>query len=368
MRGNSSKVQGVIDNFAASIVRLAPDAQLYFETPNGVEVPSTRRGRRYWVVSRGLCRFFKVPLLADAPRARQLDALSLEIKRLSPFEETGSHFHLGPNFASVWLWDLHGTRAAGQAIGIDVERLRILPEPALLANAENEVRLIETLDGVEAQCWVDGCLAASRWWPDPPDSRAWVLFQRGASVGPERLATTVPGAQHPGWLRRPWTKTRNTRSFYPSQLDLRLVAAGVAAFFLIGYVYEGAKWWRATSDLRALAGEITMRSNAIEPVLDARTQALDNLAAIRVLHGLDRFPGQLALMARVAEVLPQNQARLTAWTYDRGQLNLDIASSQPLDVVKLVRTLESIDHFKAVAAERTGSGNTLRLHVTVEPL
>jgi hypothetical protein len=361
-------VQGVIDNFTASIARLAPGTQLYFETPSGVEVPPTRHGRRYWIVSRGLCRFFKVPLLAEAPRARQLDALALEVKRLSPFEETGSHFHLGPKFASVWLWNQRATRAAGQAVGVDVERLRILPEPALLASAENEVRLIETLDGVEAQRWEDGCLAASRWWPAPPDPRNWVLFQRGASVSPERLATTVPGAQHPGWLRRPWTQTRSARSFHPTQVDLRLVAAGLAAFFLIGYAYESAKWWRATNDLRGLAGEIAIHSNAIEPIFGARTQALDNLAAIRVLRELDRFPGQLALMARVAEVLPQNEARLTAWTYDRGQLDLDIASSQPLDVVKLVRTLESIDHFKAVAAERTGSGNTLRLHVTVEPL
>ena len=361
-------MQGVIDNLSASIARLTPGVQLYFETPNGVEMPPTRRGRRYWIVSRALCRFFKVGLLADAPRARQLDALSLEIKRLSPFEETGSHFHLGASFASVWLWDQRATRAAGQAVGIDIERLRILPEPALLAQAEDEVRLIETLDGVEAQCWVDGCLAASRWWPVLPDARAWVLFQRGASVSPERLATTVPSALRPGWLHRPWTKTRSSRSFHPTQVDLRLVAAGLAAFFLIAYAYEGAKWWRSTSDLGGLAGEIATRSNAIEPVLDARTQALGNLAAIRVLRGLDRFPGQLALMARVAEVLPQNQARLTAWTYDRGQLDLDISSSQPLDVVKLVRTLESIDHFKSVAAERTGSGNTLRLHVTVEPL
>ena len=41
---------------------------------------------------------------------------------------------------------------------------------------------------------------------------------------------------------------------------------------------------------------------------------------------------------------------------------------QPLDVVKLVRSLESVERFKAVAAERTGSHNDLRLHITIDPL
>ena len=73
-------------------------------------------------------------------------------------------------------------------------------------------------------------------------------------------------------------------------------------------------------------------------------------------------------MARVTEVLPPGKTRFTAWIYDRGQLELGIASDRPLDVVKLVRSLEGIEHFKGVAAERTGADNSLRLHVTLDPL
>ena len=68
------------------------------------------------------------------------------------------------------------------------------------------------------------------------------------------------------------------------------------------------------------------------------------------------------------KLLPTDHAHLTAWIFDRGQLELDIASDRPLDVAGLVRSLENLDHFKSVAAERTGTDNSLRLRVTIEPL
>jgi len=153
-----------------------------------------------------------------------------------------------------------------------------------------------------------------------------------------------------------------------ARVDIRLVAAAVAAAAMILYGYQGAQWLRVAREVAGVSDEIARRSQAIEPLLEARTRALDSQSAIRLLHDLDRFPTQLALMARVAEVLPPERTRLTAWVYDRGQLELGIAADQPLDVVKLVRSLEGIDHFKSVAAERTGAGNSLRLRVTLDPL
>ena len=137
---------------------------------------------------------------------------------------------------------------------------------------------------------------------------------------------------------------------------------------MIGYGYQAAQWLRVDRDVVRLTDEIAQRSQAVEPLLEARTRALNNQSAIGVLHELDRFPSQLALMARVTEVLPSDRTRFTAWVYDRGQLELGIAADRPLDVVKLVRALEGLDHFKSVAAERTGTDNSLRLHVTLDPL
>ena len=356
-----------VQNLAALTARLSPAPRLYFETARGVEEPPPGRGRRYWVVSRGLCRFFNVPLLPGAPRGRQSDALALEIKRLSPFEETASHFHLGADFAGVWLWDQRMTHAAVAAVGTEVSRLRVVPEPAMLPPADDGVRLVETLDGFEGQSWEAGSLVASRWWPALPDDRAWVMFQRGAALLPLQLSAAAPPPLRLPWLPRPWTTTRRPGSFDLAQADLRLVAAALAAMIMIAYGYQGAQWLRVAANVAELTDDIDRRSKAIEPLLEARTQALDNQAAIRVMHDLDRFPSQLAVMARVTELLPPDQTRLASWLFDRGQLELDIAAEQPLDVVKLVRSLEGVEHFKSVAAERTGTNNSLRLRVTLSP-
>ena len=359
-------------NFLPSMARLSPAPRRYLQTLNGVELPppgGRGRGRGgYWIVSRGLCRFYLLPLLPGAPRARQIEAHSLEIKRLSPFVETGSHLHLDALSVGVWLWDQQATRAAAMAVDVDVARLPVVPEPAMYPPGDDGVRLIETLDGVEGQYWVAGRLLASRWWREPPSERNWVLFQRGAGVPAERLVVNPPPPLHLPWLPRPWTTTRWPLSFNPARADLRLTAASIAAAMLVAYAYQGVQWARVSSDLASISGEVETRSRAIEPLLAARTQALDGQTAIRALQALDRFPGQLSLMARIAQLLPAGQTRLTEWIYDRGQLELGIAADRPLDVVALVRSLEGLDHFKSVAAERTGTNNSLRLRVTLDPL
>ncbi len=362
------KLPSSVDEIAALAARLSPAPRLYFETTAGVEEPPPGRGRGYWIVARGLCRFFRMPLLAGSPLGRQLDALALEVRRLSPFAETGSHLDLGRDFAAIWVWDQGATRAAAAAIGVDTARLRVMPEPAMQPPGGDGLRLIETLDGVEGQRWTAGHLVASRWWREPPDERAWLMFQRGAGLAPDAHNGTAPEPARLSWLARPWTTTRRTAAFDLARLDLRLVAAAFVAAALLLYGYQGAQWLRLARDTAGVSDEIARRSAAIEPLLEARTRALDDQSAIRALRQFDRFPSQLALMARVTEILPGERTRLVSWVYDRGQLELGIAADQPLDVVKLVRSLERLDHFKSVAAERTGTDNSLRLHVTLDPL
>jgi hypothetical protein len=243
----------------------------------------------------------------------------------------------------------------------------VLPEAALRPPAAEAVRLTECLDGVEGQYWSAGALSASRWWPRLPDERSWIMFQRGASVPPDRIDRAVPTPLRLGWLDRPWTRTRNAPGFDLSRLDLRLFAAALVVVMLAAYGYQGAEYVRVRGNAAALARDVEMRSAAIDPILTARTGALDNLKAIRALHDLAPYPSQLALMARVAEFLPPDKSRLDDWLYDRGQLEISIADDQPIDVVRLVRSMEGSGYFREVAADRTGNNNTVRLRASVVP-
>ena len=346
--------------------RSAPP-RLYLHTRNGVQEPASGHGRRYWVVARELCRFFQIPLLPDAAVKRQLDALGLQIKRLSPFAETGSHFHFSPDFVSLWLWDQGAVQEAAASIGADIGRLRILPETALMPGATEGVRLVVTSNGIEGQSWSQASLAASRWWPALPDSRSWVLFQRGASVPPDRIAASLPQPQRLDWLNRPWTRAPASASHGLARIDLRLAAAGLGVAILIGYGYFGGEWLRLAREVHMASSQSAARLGALEPELQTRTTALANAAAIESLRKLDRFPSQLALMARVAEILPRNTAHFAEWTFEHGKLQVAVAADHRLDAVFFVRSLEKIPGLTGVAAEPLGNGNALRIRLTVEP-
>ncbi|MDR3415417.1 MAG: hypothetical protein P4L83_04445 [Nevskia sp.] len=342
---------------------------LYLQTSQGVQEPAAagKRGRCCWVVARSLCRFFQVPLLPEAPIKKQLEALALHIQRASPFEETGSHYDLGPRFIGVWVWDQGAVRSAALGSGIDLGRVPVLPESALVPKADDGVRLLHTLEGFEGQYWSEGCLTASRWWPDAPDERGWLLFQRGASVPPQRTLDGTPAAVRPDWLEQPWTRMRPAGSMQLPQIHSALLAAGFAAAILMIYGYFGAKYLRATYDVHTLNRDIAARSAEIEPLLQDRAAAQEHLSSIRMLQDLDKYPGQVSLMASVAAKLPHNETHLSDWNYDGGQLQFTVTARHPLDSLYFVKAMEQVPGFKKVAVERAGNENSLLIRLSVSP-
>jgi len=341
--------------------------RLYLQTRGGVREPPPGRARPIWVVAREMCRFFRVPLLQGATVKQQQDALALQIRRLSVFEETGSHCHFGTDFISLWLWDESAVRQAAEAVGVDLARIRVLPETALVQNAQDGVRLVETLDGYEAQSWINGSLAASRLWPAPPDDRAWVMFERGASVPADRITATTPEPLQLAWLDRPWTRSRLSGAIGLSRVNLQLIAATVAAVIVIAYGFLGAEWLRVERDIIALKSEAAAHSRTVQPELEARSTALANAAAVESLRKLDLYPSQLAVMARVAEIMPANETRIIGWLFDRGKLQVTVAALHRLDALYFVRALQRIRGFKNVEAERAFDENSLRIRLTVDP-
>jgi hypothetical protein len=351
------------------IGRHAPFAarpRLYLHRIAQTDEPSGSRGRRYWVVSRALCRFFTVAALPDTASGRQLDALQLQIERLSPFAETGSHVHFAGEAIDLWLWDARAASEAAAAVGADLRRFTVVPETAMHPPGDG-VRLVECLDGVEGQCWEDGRLAASRWWPAHPDDRSWVLLQRGASVGPERMLSEPPPAVSLPWLTRPWTTGAGQGFAGLGNFDVRLGVAAAAIALLVGYAYLGAEWLRLGADIAGVEQEIAATVATLGPITRARAAALANETAIERLELLDRYPSQLAVMALVTDILPKNGAHFTRWSYDRGQLEVTVSAAQPLDATFYVRALDRISRFRAVSAERAGNDNSLRIRLTVVP-
>jgi hypothetical protein len=354
-----------VANYDRVISKLSLPPRFYFQSADGVQKPVGSRGRRYWVVSRRLCNFFAMPLKKVGTAAAARDEIALQIERMSTAAETGSHVHYGADVACIWLWDQEAVARAAAAIGVNVARMTVVPETALLPPAARRVRLLKLGDGYEGQRWGADGLEASRWWPAPPDDRGWVMFQRGAGVPPDRLQVKVPSPVSPDWLNRPWTRTRSDRNFSLREIDAGIAAMAMAVLFLAAFTYLGAQWLHLSASAADIDAETAHQAAKLSHDREARNTALENLSLIRHLQALDQYPGQLDLLARVAEILPHNDAHLTQWDFDRGQLDFTVESGHRLDAAYFVEALQKVERFKQVAAERQGGDNTLHIRLTV---
>jgi hypothetical protein len=341
--------------------------QLYLLTSSATREEESGGGRRTLLISRKLCRVLWYPKTGTASAAKRMEMLKLQIERVSPFEQTGSHMDVGANSVTVWIWDQGAVEQAAARLGIKVSTLTVLPETALQPALVDGLRLIQTTEGYEAQRWVGGSLTASRYWPEPPGEREWTLFQRGASVTPQQMRALPPMAEpHQAWLAKPWTRSTGGVSIKLTGLNPRLFAVGVGALLLIALGYVGTELGHIGIDLYLMKSRVAQQTKAIEPQLEARNAALDNRSAILAMRKLDPYPSQSWMMARVSEIMPHNDAHVVEWDFERGQLQLKVTAGLPLDTRFFVHSLEGVVGFSNVTAERFGTNGVL-VRLTVEP-
>lgn len=140
--------------------------------------PAPGLGAVVWVLARALCRF-RVVDLAQVPATGRAQALRLQVAQLSPFADTGHCVVWQGGKALLWMWDAALVRQAMAEAGVAAKRAQVWPESLLYAPGVPGARLVQALQGVEAQIWDDGgALVMSRWWPAPPDAAEWLVFER----------------------------------------------------------------------------------------------------------------------------------------------------------------------------------------------
>jgi hypothetical protein len=97
------------------------------------------------------------------------------------------------------------------------------------------------------------------------------------------------------------------------------------------------------------------------PTIAERGRASANREFLDSFAKLNPYPSQFALFAKVAEKLPPNGSRITAWTYQDGDLQFTILSPATPDVLFYVKTYSSVEGFTEVAADRADSERGLRI-------
>jgi hypothetical protein len=341
----------------------SPYRRFYLQHRDGIERPSAWRGRRYWVVARSLCAF-RVFRLPEAERSNLKDFAALKVREWAPYEEVGFHLHLTQDTARIWAWDAARVRDGMLAMGITPGRLTVIPETAVHERAGDGVHLLACLDGFEGQVWSQGELKAGRWWAERPNPEQWLEFQRAAGLVTPSLDNALNAVQ-PLWRARAWTNSGSSWGFGIERRG-REVAIAVAGLLLTGYCYLGGSLARDAWLLSQVEDRVQSAEQRSAPAAADRERALANLKFLNDFAKLSAYPSQLELLARVAEKLPANGARIIAWSYQNGDLQFTVFSpASSIDVLFYVKTYSTVERFTDVTADRAEGNRSIRVKARV---
>jgi hypothetical protein len=324
-------------------------------------------GRRFWVLSRTLCRYRVFPLMEDSNAGKRLAAIDLKIAEWSPWAETARLVHEDGRRIGVWIWDRAGVEAQIAAAGLDPRKVTVTPETAMQPRGTDGLRHVKTLDGSEGQYWVDGLLMASRWWPEPPPADEWVRFQRAAGVPPEAALDQAGPPQTLADLPRPWLSGSTFRSADP--IGRRLLPAYWA--LAAGYVLLIALFIGQSIHDRMTLGkidrEIAAATAEAQPRSAERGDARSGLDAITRLQALSPYPNQLEVMAKVAAAVPRSGTLLGDWNFQTGELEFTIQAQTAIEAPSYVKTLQAVPGFTDVSAQLVGGDKVLKVKLKVAP-
>lgn len=330
------------------------------QTRTEVVAPRRKMGRKQWVVSRSLC-FYRLFLLGDIPAAERREALATRIREYSPFQETGRYVAWQDHAAMVWIWDEAARRQMAQTTGM--AGTRVIPEPLLWDRPVTDgLRAVRCLEGVEVQMWKKKVLTVSRWWPDEPSVEAWSRFLLGLDHDP---AEPFPSAMDLLLRDRPWGGEPTGGSMVDLRHEKRYVCLALMAFafFLIWRTTDMVHLMRAKT---TLTDRIATLNQEVEPLIDARTQALDYRQRAERLLSLASYPSQMELMAAVAQNFPSPSVALLEWHYSRGQLAV-VLRGDNLNPGYFVGVYEESPFFIEVIAERGQNPELLNVRMKVKP-
>lgn len=319
-----------------------------------------------WVLARALAHY-KSFQLADIPKSQRVAALRMQIRQWNPYAAAGSCVVIELDTAMVWLWDRGRVDAAVSAAGLQPSRVKVTPETLLTPQLNNGLRLLKTLDGIEGQVWKSNTLAASRWWPAPPDADEWLAFQRDAGIVDHATLPAVP--QSPPLMAEPWARVTSLENYRSLDSRIERMVYGVGILVL-----ASATLWYGMHAVKSNAATISKKTelaalnDKAQPVIAARNDAQATLLRVQALLATDPYPSQLQLMAKVAEALPKNGTHVREWNYQNGKLKLLIAVPDPaVQSSGLVSALQTAGPFNNVRAATGGDSKTLVFNMDVNP-
>jgi hypothetical protein len=320
----------------------------YLQTTDKTSAPRTRIGSVQWVLARPLYRFQTFDLGQVPPKSRS-QALQLELAQWTPFAQSSYYIAWQGSTALVWCWQADKTQSAITTQKLNPNRVNVLPETLLHAPAADGLCLQQCLEGFEGQLWQQNHLQRSRWWAQVPNADEWLSFQRDAAIAPGQQQNQVPQPQALVLQARPWISAGNSAGNLARQIERPAMALGLLALLTPAawYAINIYTLQQSTAELLVQKNQLQMQA---EPILQARSQALDHLARIKGLQALNRYPDPLSQMQKIAAALPRDDSSLKDWDYTAHQLKITLTASTDIAATPLIEALQKAGPFSDVKA------------------
>lgn len=320
-----------------------------------------------WVLARALCRF-RVVDMAQVPATGRAQALRLQLAQLSPFADTGHCVVWRGGKALVWFWDAALVRRSMAEAGVAPKRAQVWPESLLYAPGPPGARLVQALQGVEAQIWDDaGALLMSRWWSALPDAAEWLVFQRDMGWPSDQRQAEVPQPLALTLQLEPQLRSTAGSSTAPWR-DERLAYALLALALWLPTAWWGAGWLKAAQALAQVKATQEAAAQVSQPLVLAREEALRLAGRAQALAALAPYSTPLDLMARVAGALPANAAQFREWDFHEGKLKVVLVlQNEAVTSSTLVAALQKAGGLDNIQAVPGNDPKVLAINMDVVP-
>lgn len=320
----------------------------FLQSTEKTETPQNRFGVLQWILTRPMYRF-QIFNLTQVPARNRAQALSLELAQWTPFASSDYYVGWHGQHALVWGWDADKVQQAIAAQGLKPQRVQILPESVLQTPLQDCLCLTRCREGFEGQLWREGQLERSRWWPQSPTTDEWLMFQRDAGIPPSEQQSQPPAPRATTLNSQPWVNEIGSAGDQKMQLERLLIALGILLLLLPTFWY-GFSFYKIQRSTAQLHDQLAQLQGKAEPIMLARSQALDYLARINALRAIAPYPEQLTLMAKIAQVLPQDKSYIKDWDFQSGQLKITITSTSDISTTSLIGVLQQAGSFRDVKA------------------
>lgn len=295
------------------------------------------------VLSRAWCRFRLYRAAAGLSKSQIARAARLHAEEHAPFPESGTLLLRTPQGVAIWYWDMERIAATNPRVGAPVGACA--PE-TLYRPAGEGWRIVECVEGLEAQYWEDGGLVASSWRRGAFTQAQWAAFVLGVEnarieapdQSPEPAYSPLqPDARWRGQLVRDPLSWRDGETI---ALGVTLLSLGVAAFF----AGQGAQFESRTDASRKRVVEIEALTEA-DP---ATRMVRERLALIRDYTTTMNHADVLAASADAFEVFERAELDAQDWSIDqkhfRATLNAAAAESALREIVSDLENTPSLAH------------------------